>query len=126
MAMTPPLYITRNSRRDEPTGPAITLREWLAYVDADPEMHPVGFAEVETPDGNRHPVSTGLAVWLGYSQHQHGDLAWFDLVDGHIAVGTSNPEIVRKMQRIAGALHARVEGAHGERYDADGREVTPC
>ncbi|HKB58547.1 MAG TPA: hypothetical protein VKC56_00735 [Gallionellaceae bacterium] len=121
--MTPPLYITRKTRRSDPAGPAITLREWLAYLDADPEMHPVGFAEVETPDGSRYPVSTGLAVWLGYSQHRHGDLAWFDLVNGHITVSTPNPEIIRKMQRIAGALEARVEGEHGERYDADGREV---
>lgn len=122
--MTPPPCITRKTRLPSSAGPAISLREWLAYLDADPEMHPVGFAEVETPDGSRHPVSTGLAVWLGYSRHAHGDLAWFDLVDGHITVSTPNAEVIRKMRRIAGALSACVEGEQGERCDADGREVT--
>lgn len=116
--MTCTLRITRKS------GPAITLREWLAYLDTDREMQHVGFAEVETPDGDRHPVSTGLAVWLGYSQHEHGQLAWFDHNIDHITVSDPDAEIIRKMQRIAATLSADVEGEHGERYDANGRELT--
>lgn len=122
--MTHTLHITRKAPATKPGGPPVSLVEWLAYLDADPEMQHVGFAEVETPAGDRHPVSTGLAVWLGYSHHDEGHLAWFDHNGDHVTVSNPDAEIIRKMQRIAATLSAHIEGEHGERYDADGREVT--
>lgn len=118
------LYITRKSHWSDREGPEITQEEWHACIDDDPEMYLVGFAEVETPGGDSHPVSTGLAVWLAYSQHGEGNLAWFDHQDGHIVVSRADEEIIRKMQRIAAILGARVEGAHGERYDLQGHQLT--
>lgn len=118
------LHITRKPKWDDDTGPGITLREWHAYIDADLEMRHVGFAEVETPDGGRHAVSTGLAVWAGYSGQGDGQLAWFDHVQDRITVSDPDPEIIAKMHRIAAVLKASVQGEKGEVYGADGSELT--
>ncbi len=115
------LHITRKPHWADAGGPAITLREWLAYVESDPEMRLVGFAQVETPDGKVQETSTGLALWRAYSQHGvAGNMAWFDHHHDRITYHNPDAEIIRKMHRIALALDARVQGEKGELYDADG------
>jgi hypothetical protein len=119
--MTYDVHVTRKPHWADSAGPAITLHEWLAYVETDTELRLVGFAQVETPDGDVREESTGLTLWSGYSQHAvAGNMAWFDHHHDRITCRNPDTEIIRKMHRIASALKARVQGDKGEVYGADG------
>jgi hypothetical protein len=115
------VHITRK-RNWFDDSPEIALGEWLSYVGRDPEMRLDGFAEAALPDGSvLRMESPGLAVWTAYSGHGHrGNMAWFHASQGDIVVKNPDPEILRKMWRIAQALNAKVQGDDGEIYDADG------
>lgn len=115
------LHITRKANWYEDSGPEITLGEWRAYAEADPEMRIDGFAEIETPDGTLRMQSPGLAVWLAYSRHgESGNMAWFSHFRDRVSVKNPDEEIIRKMHRVAVALGARLQGDEGELYGPDG------
>jgi hypothetical protein len=94
----------------------ITLNEWLAYVEEDPEMRLDKVAVAQLEDGEFLAYENeGLAVWTAYSGHDpNGNMAWFDYRDGEIAVKNPDDEIINKMKTIAERFGATVMGDDGE------------
>ena len=105
------VHITRKDDWSDAEGPEISIAEWLAVVEADPEMRLDRFAE------------TRLSVWTAYSQHdESGNKAWFLHHDGRVTVKNPDDEILRKMWSIAQTLSAKVQGDDMEIYDSSARE----
>jgi hypothetical protein len=124
LGMSYDLHITR--RENWSSGRSgISLAEWLAYVDHDPEMRLDGFAEIVAPDGAVIRMeSEGLAVWTAHPLYATGFMAWFNhSPSGRVTVASPDEECMKKMWHIAQALNARVQGDEGEFYDADGNIV---
>lgn len=113
------LHITRKEEWSDDDGAVISLDEWLAVVDADPDLRHDGFAETRTPDGNVLRIEQpGLVVWTAHPDaRQEGDLAWLSYSGGAVVVKNPDPAFIRKMIEIADRLDAHVEGDEGERYD---------
>lgn len=105
------LHITRDEREDaEP----ISLDEWRACVEADPEMRMVGVATA--PGGGGETIryaNEGLAVWTDPSDRSE---VYFDLREWAISVANPEDSAVAKMKALAGRLGADVIGDEGERY----------
>jgi len=116
------VHITRKEEWSDRGGNDISLAEWLAYVRSDPEMRLDGHGEVRPKNGEfLRAEASSLCVWTGYSRHVEGErMAWFALYRGSIVVKNPDPEILRKMYQISGALKARVQGNEGEFYGPDG------
>ncbi len=119
------LHITRKAHWADEDGATITLLEWKAYIRTDPEMRLDGYAEAQTPAGERiRSENEGLSVWLAYSGHeQQGNMAWFDYWNGTIVVKNPDEEIIRKMYAIAQKFDAKVQGDDGEYYGPDGQPI---
>jgi hypothetical protein len=119
------LHITRATDWTESESSPITLGEWTAYVDNDPEILMDGAAEVNSPTGDAiRYENEGLAVWIAHSQHEDGgNKAWFDFRTSRIDVKNLDVEITRKMHRVAAALNAGVQGDDSEWYDATGNAI---
>lgn len=119
------VHITRADDWTESASVPISLEDWLAVVDRDPELRLERTASATTAE--REIVSfesPGLSVWTGWSRHgAGGSFAWIDHSDGEIVVKNPDEEVLRKMHQIARALGARVQGDDGEEYDATGRAV---
>jgi len=115
------VHVTRRPNWWDKTGPEISLAEWIALVEADPEMRLDGYAEAKFREGRVLRVeSDGLAVWTGYSGHHNGSTVWFDWRRGNVVVKNPDVEILKKMGSLAQILSARVQGDDGEFYDAAG------
>lgn len=116
------LHITRRANWfDE--GDDISLAEWLAVVQADPEMRLDGQAEATLASGETLIVEEpGIAVWTAYSRNgEGGGLAWFYWFEGEILFKRPDREIIGKMVQLAERLGAKVQGDEGELYlDASG------
>ncbi len=109
------LHITR--AEDWVESDPITLRQWLDYVSADPDMRLDGFAEVETPDGTLRAEDESIAVWTAWSRDGvGGNHAWFEHFEGCISVKNPDDEIIAKMLDIAAHFQAKVVGDEGESY----------
>jgi hypothetical protein len=121
------VHITRKNDWSDPDGPEISLAEWLAVVEADPEMRLDGFAESRLDNGGVfRSEKLGLSVWTAYSQHgQGGNMAWFLYSHGEVIVKNPDEEILRKMWSIAQALSAKVQGDDSEVYDSSGLASPP-
>jgi hypothetical protein len=119
------VHITRAENWTESEAKPITLAEWTAHIDSDPEMRLDGAAEATTATGETlRCQNEGIAVWTAYSGHgTDGNMAWFDYRDGCIVVKNPDEEIRRKMYSIASALGALVQGDEGELYDESGSEI---
>lgn len=119
------VHITRAENWTESEAKPITLAEWSAYVDSDPEMRVDGAAEATTAMGETlRYENEGIAVWTAYSGHDTaGNMVWFDYRDGCIVVKNPDKEIRRKMYSIASVLGALVQGDEGELYDESGGEI---
>ena len=111
------LHITRADDWVDESYPSIPLKEWLDYVESDPEMRLDNVAEADTPDGTLRYENVGLAVWTAYARDgEAGNHAWFDFRNGRIVVKNPDEQIIAKMCRVADALQARVQGDDGEFY----------
>lgn len=118
------VHITRKPFWADDEGLAITLEDWLSFVQSDPEMRADGYAEANTPEGSLRIEEPGIAVWTAYSRHdEQGNMAWFSHFEDHVSVKNPDPEILRKMHQIAQNLDAKVQGDEGEEYDADGKVI---
>jgi hypothetical protein len=121
------VYITRKHHWADPEGPEISLAEWLAFVDADPEMELDGFDETP-PDDGRAFRNEGecLSIWTAYSEHdKRGNAAWLVHANGNVTVRNPDAEIICKMWSIAQTLSAKVQGDDGEVYDSFARSSHP-
>ena len=119
------VYITRKEAWFDEEGDAITLDEWLSYVEQDPEMRADGYAEATTADGSTIRLEDpGIAVWTAYSGHREdANMAWFMHQEDRISVKNPDVEIRRKMHSVAIALGGSAQGEEAERYGADGEAV---
>jgi hypothetical protein len=120
-------HITRKDDWSDEAGPVITLQEWLAVIDADPDLRLDGHAETTAPDGSVLRLeSPGMAVWTAHPDGRRpGDLAWIGFAGDHIQVKTPDPAFLAKMIEIADILGAAVQGDDSERYDADSPAARP-
>jgi hypothetical protein len=118
MVMGYDVHITRAENWFDSEQSPISYKEWIAYVEQDPEMRLEGVA-VGRVQG-KPAVSyknKGLAVWTAYSGHDpQGNMAWFDHRDGEIVVKNPDKEILDKMKKIAAFFGANVLGDDGEHY----------
>jgi hypothetical protein len=112
------VHITRAAAWAESESLPISIKEWLEYVERDPEMRLDNIARVSTRDGTVVSYENpGLSVWTAYSGHERaGSMAWFDYRNGRIVVKNPDKEILTKMKRIAEQFGATVVGDEGERY----------
>jgi len=63
------VHITRAEDWQEGEAKPITLDEWLAYVNSDPEMRLEGVAEIDAAGGGLIRIQDkSLAIWTGYSE----------------------------------------------------------
>lgn len=115
------LHITRKENWFD-DDPVITLEEWLAYVEGDPEMRHDGLAEASVgSDKTLRVVDDGICVWTAYSGGDRGtDVAWITWDQGNIVAKNPDREIRRKMWAIAQFFRAQVQGDEQELYGEDG------
>jgi hypothetical protein len=101
------VHITRAEDWVDSSETPITVEEWVAYAESDPDLR-------------RNAADSGEAP---YDLRVGADETWLDWFEG--AILTKNPtEPVRaKMAQIAAALAANVQGDEGERYGPDGRVI---
>ena len=113
------VHITRRQSWFDKGGHEISLAEWTTVVATDPEMRLDGYAETTLGNGQLLQIeNAGLVVWTAYSGHgKDGNMAWFGFWNGNVVVKNPDPEILRKMYRIAQCLSAKVQGDEGEIYD---------
>ena len=100
------LHITRAADWSEAEELPITSAEWLAFVEADPELKLAGY------NGSH------FALWSGKSRYPD---PWFDWSRGRINTKNPDPPLIGKAIQIAEQLGARVLGDDGERYLPDGQ-----
>ncbi len=119
------VYITRKETWFDEDGDAISLDDWLAYVERDPDMRADAYAEATTPDGSTIRMEDpGIAVWTAYSGHDDtGNMAWFMHREDCVSVKNPDVEIMRKMHTIATALGGSLQGEEGEQYGPDGEAL---
>ena len=111
------VHITRASHWTDSKKCPISLDEWDAYIQKDPEMRRDDVATASAGEDVLSCESDGLAVWLKYSKNEPNvNLAWFEYGYGRIVVKNPDEEILGKMKRIAAALNANVIGDEGEEY----------
>ena len=117
------VHITRKDEWWDEEGPVIALDEWLAVVEADPDLRLDGFSEVPTPDGSilRAEVP-GLTVWTAHPEAP--DLVvWLHHGEGEIQARYPDDLTLAKMADLARQLGANVQGDEGENYDESGALV---
>src|SRR5215472_103147 len=100
------LHITRKARWSD-DGPDIPDSEWEAYATGDPEMTITGAAEANLADGRVLRYENSLiAEW----RKPTGETVWFDFRRGRIVVKNPDDGTIKKMNQVARALRARVQG----------------
>lgn len=114
------VHITRKKNWfDEDQENEISLSEWKDYVSSDPEMRLDNKAEFTMPSGEvLNMQAEGICVWIAYSgENKNQNHAWFTHNNGKITVKNPDEEILEKMQKIAVAFNAKVQGDEGEYYN---------
>ncbi len=105
--------------------PRISLEDWRALVNSDPELFLSEFSAYSNDDGSEgrfeHP---GRAIWLGWSCHENdGCSADLYYENGDICVKNPDREIVCKLFQIAVKLRAGVQGDDLEFYDKNAEPI---
>jgi len=98
------LHITRAPNWAENSGVEITTDEWLAVVEADPELS-------LAPQNGPYFVE-----WSGRSKNPDPWLDWFA---GNVYSKAPDSALLRKMVLLADRLGARVQGDDGEFYSGN-------
>jgi hypothetical protein len=97
------LHITRAEEWSDNTDSEITPQEWLALIEADPELTLMNMSG--------YPY---FARWSGPSQY---DDPWFDFSGGNIYTKNPDEPMIAKMIEMAARLGAKVQGDDGELYE---------
>jgi hypothetical protein len=100
------LHITRRRFWAEPGGGEIAPHEWLAVVEADPEL-------ALNPESGAY-----FADWSGPSEYPD---PWLDYFEGTIYSKNPDSALIDKMVEIARRLGAKVQGEDGEVYPEGGQ-----
>jgi hypothetical protein len=96
----------------------ISLEEWLAYVQTDPELELTNGYFIERP--GHKPVfeaSPGYCIWKGHPSAIADNSAWLTYWYGSVGAKNPDQEIIQKMIAIAPLLRGRVQGEEGEFYE---------
>jgi hypothetical protein len=109
------IHITRRKNWADEGPPDITIDEWRAIVDADPELIP------QPPT----PLSPLPAMMLGPTHASSQGARYFCYLSGQIFVSKPNSDVLKKMIAIARLLNARVIGESDEVYSGDGLPDKP-
>jgi hypothetical protein len=96
------VHITRARHWSDNAASPIEAEEWLAVVEADPEL---------AIDAENGPY---FAVWSGQCSNPDG--GWFDWSVGDVFTKNPDRATVGKMLRLASLLGASVQGDDGEVY----------
>jgi len=116
------LHITRKKNWDgfdREHGREISLDEWIAVVNADPDLRIEGYVNRRLRDESvfRQP----LAAWTAYSKYRPDDPGpALELSGGNVDAKNPDREFRCKMWRLAQRLKAKVQGDDGEFYDRFG------
>ena len=119
------VHITRKENWFDEEGDAVSLAEWLAYIEGDLELRLDGYAEAELKNGSiLRTDDPSMAVWIEHPQHGRRDgMAWIWLSSGNVQAKNPDDDTRLKMWRIAKSLGAKVQGDDGEFYDSSGSIV---
>lgn len=101
------IHITRRVRWADDGEPSISLNEWQAVIDGDPELEPVGL------NGRGNPCVMMCDQTRRAARYFHYD-------EGQIFVKKPCTAVLMKMLAIAQVLNARVIGDDDEIYAPDG------
>ena len=82
----------------------IRQEEWLALIEADPELVIDPFYEGT------------FARWLAHKVGRACEYPWFDWHEGRVFTKHPDNRTIAKMLEIASKLSAQVQGDDGERY----------
>ena len=96
------LHVTRAEKWSDNAGHEISAEEWLAIIEADPELlvHPIN--------------GPTFALWLRPGQGPRG---WIDWEAGNLWAQDPDRALLRKMLGIAKKLGAKIQGDEGELYE---------
>jgi hypothetical protein len=99
-----------------PRGREISLEEWEAYVERSDDLIPQPSIEATNPvTGEVLSMETpGMAGWTG---HPEGLAVGFDFRGSEITKKQPDEPTLARMQEIAAAFDARIQGDEGEFYD---------
>ena len=109
------LHITRKDDwSDDDENREIALPEWLAYIEADPDLvlsdaYRIKVLRSETES----QVAPGYCDWTA---HPSKEAWWFAYSSGCIETKNPDEDVIKKMLSIAEALGAKVQGDDGEIY----------
>ncbi|MEU6389108.1 hypothetical protein [Streptomyces sp. NPDC046939] len=106
------LHITRRDDWYDEAGPEITAAEWVALVETDPDLAMVP----PSPDWSGPPQWIADMVTHPPEGRMGTALRWDS---GEIRAKNPSEVLIGKMQQVAAALNARVQGDDGELYGAD-------
>ena len=103
------IHITRRGHWSDEGAPEITLDEWRAVVESDPELEAL-------PPTNENPLTAMIL-----SPHlPNSGARYFHYDFGQIFVKKPTKSVLFKMLSVARALNARVVGEEDEVYAEDG------
>lgn len=114
------IHITRADEWFDSEARPIAKEEWLALIEADPELQP---AQPNADGSSLGYEMPGVAMWTAWSRAAAEDLPWIAYYEGRLMTKNPDREILRKLHQIAQALDAKVQGDEGEQYDADGEPI---
>jgi len=102
----------------------ISLKEWVDYINSDPELELTGGLQLDMPilldvTDIPYPLEerTGYCEWMGHPRADADTIPWFDFQYNNIVTEYPDKHTIGKMIKIAAALNARVRGDDGEYYD---------
>lgn len=105
------LHITRKKYwADEEDKGSISLSEWSAHVENDPEL-------------TQDPNNPGENNYLYLRESGNWPL-WYSPELGEINTKNPDTDVIQKLVRIANSLGAKVQGDDGELYDPNGNIVS--
>jgi hypothetical protein len=103
------IHTTRANEWTAAESAPIRLEEWLALIQADPEMRLDGFAAAKNPDGVLRYENQGWPYGRLYSKNGiGGNMAWFDYRQG--CVTAKNPRRRDFWKNETNCEEARREG----------------
>jgi hypothetical protein len=95
------VHITRADEWSRNENQEILADEWLAFVDADPEL-------TRDPENGAY-----AAAWVDKANFPD---AWLDWFEGNIYTTNPDPATVEKMLQISAHFQAHVQGDDGKVY----------
>ena len=111
------LHITRRDQwsDDEKEGKGISLKEWLDYIDNDPDLEISDGYRIKVPGSETESqVAPGFCEWIA---HPSNERPWFDYYRGNISTKNPDEDTIKKMLSISKTLRAKVQGDDGETYE---------